>query len=151
MRMERSAGPESLREALVALKEKLGDKKYQSLNRAFVVWIRRVLLNRMMPQEPIPEANDLEEVETMLAERVEEWTEKWKMEGLQKGRIEGRIEGRMEGRMEGIQIGEQKGRQEGLCIVARNALRKQMSHDDVAELTGLSLEDVQRLASDLLQ
>jgi hypothetical protein len=83
-----------LREALAVLKEKLGDKKYQSLNRTFVVWIRRVLLNRLMPQEPIPEVNDLEEVENMLAERVVEWTEKWKMEGLQKGRMEGRMEGR---------------------------------------------------------
>jgi predicted transposase YdaD len=70
------SGPESLRESLVALKEKLTDKKYQSLNRAFVVWINRVLLNRLMPQESLPEVNDLEEVETMLAERVDEWTEK---------------------------------------------------------------------------
>jgi hypothetical protein len=135
MRMERSAEPESLRKVLVALGEKLGDKKYQSLKRAFVVWIRRVLQNRVMPKEPIPEVHSLEEVETMLAERVEEWTEKWKMEGIQIGE----------------QKGLQKGRQEGLYIVARNALRKQMSPDDVADLTGLSLEDVQRLASELVQ
>jgi flagellar biosynthesis/type III secretory pathway protein FliH len=54
-----------------------------------------------MPQEPIPEVNDLEEVETMLAERVVEWTEKWKMEGLQEGLQKGLQKGRVEGRVEG--------------------------------------------------
>jgi hypothetical protein len=33
--------------------------------------------------------NQLEEVETMLAERVTEWTQKWKMEGRKEGRMEG--------------------------------------------------------------
>jgi hypothetical protein len=42
-----------------------------------------------MPQEQIPELNELEEVETMLAERVTEWTQKWKMEGRKEGRMEG--------------------------------------------------------------
>jgi predicted transposase YdaD len=37
--------------------------------------------------------NELEEVETMLAERVTEWTQKWKMEGRKEGRMEGRMEG----------------------------------------------------------
>jgi hypothetical protein len=32
---------------------------------------------------------ELEEVETMLAERVTEWTQKWKMEGRMEGRMEG--------------------------------------------------------------
>jgi predicted transposase YdaD len=143
MRMERSPGPESLRETLAALEKKLTDKKYHALNRAFVVWINRVLLKRMMQLEPIPEVNNLAEVKTMLAERVDEWAEKWKMEGLQIGR------------QEGLQIGEQKGRQEGrqegLYLAARNALRKRMSHDDVADLTGLSLEEVERLAADVLR
>jgi predicted transposase/invertase (TIGR01784 family) len=49
---------------------------------------------------------------------------------------------------EGEQKGRQEGRQEGLYIAARNALRKRMSHDDVADLTGLSIEEVQRIASD---
>jgi predicted transposase/invertase (TIGR01784 family) len=90
MRMERSTGTESVREEIAALKKILPDKKYQALRRAFAVWINRVLLKRLKPEEPIPEVNDLEEVDTMLAENVVEWTEQWKMEGLQKGRMEGR-------------------------------------------------------------
>lgn len=32
-----------------------------------------------MPEEPLPELNNLEEMEAMLAERVTEWTQKWKL------------------------------------------------------------------------
>jgi hypothetical protein len=80
MRMERSDGPEGLREALGVLKTRLRDQKYRSLNRAFTVWIHRVLMNRLEHQETLPETGELEEVETMLAERVTEWTQKWKNE-----------------------------------------------------------------------
>ena len=38
---------------------------------------------------------------------------------------------------------------DGLRAVGRNMLRKNMSHADISELTGLSLEDVQRIAADL--
>jgi hypothetical protein len=34
-------------------------------------------------------------------------------------------------------------------IVAKNALRKKMPLEDIADLTGLSLEEVKRLAADL--
>jgi predicted transposase/invertase (TIGR01784 family) len=104
--------------------------KYQALNRAFVVWINSALLNRLMPQERIPEVNDLEEMETMLAERVDEWTEKWKMEGLQQG----------------IQKGEQKGRQAEKLAVAVNALREKIPPETIAKLTGLSVYEIEQIA-----
>jgi hypothetical protein len=147
MRIERNTGTQSVREALGALKKLLANKKYQPLNRAFAVWIIRVLQNRKVLKEFIPEVNNIAEVDTMFAESVDEWTKQWKMEGLQEGRQEGREEGLQEGREEGLQ----EGRQEMLYITVRNALRKQMSHDDIADLTGLSLEEIQRIASDLLQ
>ena len=40
-------------------------------------------------------------------------------------------------------------RQDGIYSVAKNLLRKKMSCDDVADATGLSIEDVKRLAADL--
>ena len=52
-------------------------------------------------------------------------------------------------RYEGRQEGLQEGRQEGIFEVARNLLRKKMSHDDIVDATGLSLEEVKRLAADL--
>jgi predicted transposase/invertase (TIGR01784 family) len=52
-------------------------------------------------------------------------------------------------RYEGRQEGLQEGRQAGVIGVARNLLRKKMTHEDVVDATGLSLEEVKRLASDL--
>ncbi len=101
VRMERSAGPENLREALSGLRKKLGERKYQPLRRAFTVWIHRVLLNRLMPEEPLPELNNLEEMEAMLAERVTEWTQKWKLEGLREGLREGEAKGEARGEAKG--------------------------------------------------
>jgi predicted transposase YdaD len=49
-----------------------------------------------MPDEPIPEVDDLQEVNAMLAERVTEWTEKWKREGKAEGKAEGKTEARTE-------------------------------------------------------
>jgi len=60
-----------------------------------------------------------------------------------------RHEGREEGRQEGLQEGRQEGRQEEKLEVARSALRKNMSHADIADLTGLSLEEVKKLAAGL--
>ena len=52
------------------------------------MWIKRVLLPGRLPGVE-SEIGDLQEVETMLAERVLEWTEQWKREGLEEGRQEG--------------------------------------------------------------
>ena len=45
------------------------------------------------PGASVPEIADLHEVETMLAERVIEWTKEWKQQGLEQGRQEWRQEG----------------------------------------------------------
>lgn len=92
IRLERSNGPEELQTAVKDLIEHVKEPKYLSLRRAFTVWIRRVILRRMVLEEPIPEVADLQEVDNMLAERVTQWTEKWKREG----RVEGRVEGMQE-------------------------------------------------------
>jgi predicted transposase/invertase (TIGR01784 family) len=44
--------------------------------------------------------------------------------------------------------GRQEGLQEGIYIVAKNLLRKKMPHKDVADATGLSLEEVEKLAAE---
>ena len=45
-----------------------------------------------LPGQEVPHVNDLLEVETMLAERVKEWTKEWKEEGIQIGRQKGKME-----------------------------------------------------------
>ena len=56
---------------------------------------------------------------------------------------------RYEGRQEGLQEGRQEGRQEGIFEVARTALREQLPVETVVKLTGLSHEEVERLAAGL--
>jgi predicted transposase/invertase (TIGR01784 family) len=60
-----------------------------------------------------------------------------------------RYEGRQEGLQEGRQEGLQEGRQEEKLAVARIALLEKMPMESIAKLTGLSLEDVLRLAADM--
>jgi len=67
---------------------------------AFAEWIERVLLPLRLPGIEIPELQDLDEIDAMLAERVIEWTKEWKQQGLEEGRKEGREEGHKQGRRE---------------------------------------------------
>jgi len=81
----------------------------------------------------LDEINDLHEVQSMLAERVKNWTQEWKEQGLAEGRQEGR----------------QKGLEEGRKKVALNLIR-QTSMDDasIAAIAELSIEEIQALRSD---
>jgi len=66
-------------------------------------------------------------------------------EGLEKGRVEGRETGRAEGRAEG----RETGRAEEKIEVARNLLQEKTSVELIAKATGLTLEEIRRLADSL--
>ena len=114
--LEKSQYPEDIREVVKNLVEWLKSPEQTSIRRAFTVWIHRVLLPARLPGQEIPEANDLLEVENMLAERVKEWTQEWKEEGLQKGI--------QEGIQEGIQKGMQKGMQKAYATMLWSQLEE---------------------------
>ncbi len=92
-RLENSRTPADVQRVLAVLVTWLRNPAQESLRRAFTVWLRRVLLPARLPTVSIPEVQELVEVQTMLAERVIEWTQQWKEEGLREGRQEGRQEG----------------------------------------------------------
>jgi hypothetical protein len=92
-RLENSRGPDDVLQVVEALVEWLTAPEQADLSRALVVWLRRSLLAGRMPDVEIPEIENLQEVRTMLAERVKDWTKQWREEGLEKGRQEGRQEG----------------------------------------------------------
>lgn len=92
-RLEKSPVPESMESVIGALVEWLSAPEQSSLRRAFVVWIKRVLLPGRLPGVTLPQVGDLLEIKTMLAERVIEWTEQWKQQGLQQGLQQGKLEG----------------------------------------------------------
>lgn len=101
IRLERSAVPADVRRAVSQLLACLPGPASASLRRAFVVWINRIVLRRLMPGQEVPDVNELQEIDTMLAETVEGWTQQWKEEGMQEGLQEGLQQGRQEGRKEG--------------------------------------------------
>ena len=61
--------------------------------------------------------------------------------GLRQGRAEGRAEGLAEGRVEGLAEGEAKANREN----ARRMKAKGYAIHDIAEVTGLSEEEIERL------
>ena len=56
-----------------------------------------------------------------------------KLEGRLEGKLEGRLEGRLEGKLDGIKS------------IARNALRMNMSFDDISKMTGLTRDEIEKL------
>jgi flagellar biosynthesis/type III secretory pathway protein FliH len=127
-------------DVLGTLVEWLQDAEQRGLRRAFVVWIRRVLLPNRAPGMELPEFNDLQdlhEVHDMLAERIKKWPEQWEERGIQKGIQKGRQEGRMEGR------------QEAKRETARNLISMNILTDaQIAQASGLSEAEVQALRSE---
>lgn len=126
-RLENSRTHAEIDAVLKTLVEWLSSPEQSSLQRAFAVWLRRVILRRL-PGGPGPKVDDLQEMRTMLADRIQEWGEEFKREalskGLQEGRQEGRQQGRQEGRREGRQEGLQQGLQEGEARLLLRQLQK---------------------------
>ena len=96
-RLENSRQPADIERVLASLVDWLTAPEQNELRRAFVVWLKRVLLPARVPGADIPHVNDLQEMHAMLAERVKTWTEEWKQQGLDQGRLEGRLKGLLEG------------------------------------------------------
>lgn len=73
----------------------------------------------------------------MLATTVQKWKEELLQEGLQQGLQKGKLEGRYEGLLEG--------KKEGKLETARKLKQKGMDLAEIAEITGLSPEDLEKL------
>jgi len=113
-RLERSREPALVLEVLRALERWLGAPEQRSLRRAFAVWTRQVFLPARLPGVEIPDLHELQEVRTMLEQRVKDWTRQWKAEGIAAGRREGLEQGLREGREQGLDQGLEQGLEQGL-------------------------------------
>jgi predicted transposase/invertase (TIGR01784 family) len=73
----------------------------------------------------------------------------WKAEGIAEGKAEGyakgEAEGRAEGKAEGRAEGKAEGRAEGKAEVAQNLKKMGLSINQIAEVTGLSVEVIEQL------
>jgi len=66
-------------------------------------------------------------------------------EGRVEGRVEGRAEGRVKGRAEGRVEGRVEGRAEGRVDLLRAMLQNGLTMTQIAKMTGLTLEEVERV------
>jgi predicted transposase/invertase (TIGR01784 family) len=95
--------------------------------------------------EPVPpwvtELSQLQEVPTMLATTLKQWEQDLVQQGLQQGLYKGKQEGLQEGLQQGLLEGEKRKARE----TARKLKSRGMALQEIAELTGLSLEEVRNL------
>lgn len=84
-RMEHVQSIDELREIVHTLLNATTDPGFEELRRAFTLWLRHVLLARVIPEASLPETTDLQEFDMTLAEKAPTWTAQWKQEGLQAG------------------------------------------------------------------
>ena len=83
---------------------------------SFEEWIGRVWMLRRFGTEGRSSEQQLEELRTMLAERMEEWIRPWFEEGHEQGIEEGRAQGR--------ELGREQGLAEERSLLCRQAARK---------------------------
>lgn len=98
-RLENSRTPEDVQQVLQALIDWLQSSEQDHLQRAFTIWLKKVFLPGRMPEVAFDEIQDLQEVHSMLAERVKEWSKNWKQEGIEEGIEEGLQKGEIKGEM----------------------------------------------------
>ena len=114
--LERMRECEEADEGVKTVIDLLEGQENDELKRAFSAWVRAALMPATYrPRETEPLAQ-LEEMRSMLAENVQEWTREWVAQG--------RKAGREEGREEGIETGIERGRAEERSLLCRQAARK---------------------------
>lgn len=96
-RLENSRNPEQLLRVVINLLNWLSGPEQDSLRRAFTVWFGRVLFPARFEPGKQPIMEELNEVKTMLAERVKEWNREATEKGLRKGLRKGLQQGLQQG------------------------------------------------------
>jgi predicted transposase/invertase (TIGR01784 family) len=94
-RLEKSRDLEDFRRQVARIAD--NPQLDEGIRKSVRTWLVQVVLPTRFPGLSLPEARILEEVDTMLAERVKKWTRELKEEGRQEGLKKGLQEGRQEG------------------------------------------------------
>lgn len=104
LRLERVQSITDLPPLLGELQRALSGPRYAHLRRMFAVWMGRVIFKRSGITQPVPEFQDLQEVDAMLEERVDQWYEQWKQEGMVLGEAIGKAKGEAIGEIKGLRL-----------------------------------------------
>ena len=119
-RLENSRTPDEVLAVVTALLDWLQHPTQTRLRRAFTVWIQRVILADSAPEAVTESIIELDEVRTMLAQRVQEWKQQWRKDGFAEGREDGFAEGIEQGLEQGVAAGLKS---ERLMLVRLSRLR----------------------------
>jgi prophage antirepressor-like protein len=88
-RIEKSDEWSEVRESVRRLRQSLPPAE-ADLRRAFETWLKKVVMPRLgLSQEELSTAVTLEDVDTMLAEKIDRWNRELREKSLQEGRQEG--------------------------------------------------------------
>ena len=151
---------ESLGPVLRGLGALLAGPRHASLRRAFAEWTRRVVEGSgLASAQPglsgvlrrLEETGELEEMGTLLAERIDEFAERRAEERAAERHARGLEQGREQGREQGLEQGREQGLERGLererALLARQAGRKfgAATAERLAALIG-GIDDAERLA-----
>ena len=124
VRLENSRSRADLKRVVDALVEWLRGPGHRDLKRSFGEWIGQVLMPRRLGSVSLPRVPELEEVQTMLAERVQEWYDEAHEKGLKAGMAKGVEQGIQQGIARGIAQGIERVRGEERALLCRLAARK---------------------------
>lgn len=131
-RLERSRDPEDLLKIYPDLLKSLEGPAFAELRQAFAVLLQEVWLPARVPGVEFPRGMNLQEVGSMLAENIMEWTREWERKGLEKGREEG-IEQTMAA-LRGVLLAKLEERFGALPDAARRRVESLGSIEELAEL-----------------
>ena len=118
-RLENSRTPEDVLTVVTTLLDWLQGPQQTRLRRAFTVWIQRVILAERAPEAVTESLIELDEVRTMLAQRVQEWKHQWRQEGFAEGLEQGLEQGLERGLERGVTQGRLQGERQMLVRQSR--------------------------------
>ena len=90
-RLEHPASPESLQELLRLLEHWLADRP--DLGKMMARWIRATLMRKPKYHILLPQVDELQEINVMLADRLEEWAHQYEAKGEARGEARGEVRG----------------------------------------------------------
>lgn len=134
-RLEHNRDEQDMLAVLGTLVEWLKAPEQTGLRRAFVVWIRRVLLPSRAPEIELPDFTDLQdlhEVHDMLAERIKKWPEQWEERGRQAT----------------LREAEERVLENKRNAARRLIARTEMNNQLIAEIAELPVEEIEKLRAE---
>jgi len=106
----------------------------EEVKRTVALWLMEVL---KLPREAEASLNEALEEPSMIQQKMERWTKEIYSRG--------RTEGREEGMAEGEAMGREEGREEEKLQIAAVLKARGMDLAEISDITGLSIEDIERL------